>query len=126
MVANTLENRLLNLGFKIPENFENMDVNERLEALGLKLPLYPEGNNIFIHVKEFGENLAFVAGCGPELNGVLKYKGRVGIEVTLEQARECAVTCTLNFLRALQLHFGDLRKIKNFVKMTAYVACNYD
>jgi len=47
-------------------------------------------------------------------------------EVTMEQAKECAVDCTLNFLRALQLHFGDLDRIKQFVKMTVFVACDHD
>ena len=103
-----------------------MIIEKKLEEMGLTLPEYPEGQGVFDHVKEFGPNLAYVAGCGPEINGVLKYTGRVDKEVTMEQAKECAVDCTLNFLRALQLHFGDLDRIKQFVKMTVFVACDHD
>ena len=103
-----------------------MDVNQRLKELGLKLPERPEGGGTYAHVKEFGLNLAYVAGCGPELDGQQKYTGRVGIEVTVEQAQQCAADCMLNTLRALQLHFGDLNRIKSFVKMTAFVVCEHD
>ena len=103
-----------------------MIIEKKLEEMGLTLPEYPEGQGVFDHVKEFGPNLAYVAGCGPEINGVLKYTGRVDKEVTMEQAKKCAVDCTLNFLRALQLHFGDLDRIKQFVKMTVFVACDHD
>ena len=71
-----------------------MIIEKKLEEMGLTLPEYPEGQGVFDHVKEFGPNLAYVAGCGPEINGVLKYTGRVDKEVTMEQAKECAVDCT--------------------------------
>ena len=54
-----------------------MIIEKKLEEMGLTLPEYPEGQGVFDHVKEFGPNLAYVAGCGPEINGVLKYTGRV-------------------------------------------------
>ena len=48
-----------------------MIIEKKLEEMGLTLPEYPEGQGVFDHVKEFGPNLAYVAGCGPEINGVL-------------------------------------------------------
>ena len=44
-------------------------------------------------------------------------------EITLEEARECAVDCTLNILRALEQDLGSLDRVESFVKMTVFVAC---
>ena len=103
-----------------------MDVNQKLKELGITLPAQPEGGGTYAHVKEFGEKLAYVAGCGPELDGKQNWTGRVGIEVTVEQAQQCAEDCVKNILRALQLKFGDLSRIKSFVKMTVFVVCEHD
>ena len=53
-----------------------MIIEKKLEEMGLTLPEYPEGQGVFDHVKEFGPNLAYVAGCGPEINGVLHWPCR--------------------------------------------------
>lgn len=103
-----------------------MKIGEKLTGMGLSLPAAPEGGGSYLHVKPLGRDLVYVSGCGPELDGVLKYTGRVGAEVTVEQARACAVDCTLNLLRALELYLGDLDRVKSFVKMTAFVACPHD
>lgn len=103
-----------------------MTVKESLKELGLTLPEQPEGGGTYAHVKQFGANLAYVAGCGPELDGKQKYTGRVGVEVSVEQGQECARDCVLNILRALELHLGDLDRVKSFVKMTAFVVCESD
>ena len=103
-----------------------MDVYQRMKELGVKLPEQPEGGGTYAHVKAFGGNLAYVAGCGPELDGKQNYTGRVGIEVTVEQGQQCAADCVRNILRALELFTGDLNRVKSFVKMTAFVVCEPD
>ncbi|RGY98680.1 RidA family protein [Clostridium sp. AM58-1XD] len=102
------------------------DINHLLNELGIVLPEQPEGTGVFNHVTPFGDHLIYVAGCGPEINGELKYKGRVGVEVTMDQARECAADCVKNILCALKIYTGDLNKVKKFVKMNAYICCNHD
>ena len=100
-----------------------MNVREKLNLLGFTLPKKPEGGGSYAHTKALGENLLYVAGCGPELDGVQRCSGQVGVEVTLEEARECAVDCTLNILRALEQDLGSLDRVESFVKMTVFVAC---
>lgn len=102
---------------------ENGAVEQKLRELGYALPARPEGGGSYVHVKEFGDGLAYVSGCGPELDGALAFRGQVGAEVSLEEARQCAVHCVLNVLSALKLHLGSLDRVKNFVKMTVFVAC---
>ena len=100
-----------------------MKVEQRLQELGLALPLAPEGGQTYTHFKAFGEHLVFVAGCGPELDGKMAFSGRIGVDVTIEQGKICARDCILNVLCALKQEFGDLDRIRSFLKMTVYVAC---
>ena len=103
-----------------------MHIEEKLEQMGMELPNAPEGGEGYVHVKEFGDKLVYVSGCGPEINGKTDYHGRVGKEVTFEQAQECAVNCTLNILCALKQKYDNLDRIKSFVKMLAFVTCDHD
>ena len=63
-----------------------MNVREKLNLLGFTLPKKPEGGGSYAHTKALGENLLYVAGCGPELDGVQRCSGQVGVEVALEEA----------------------------------------
>ena len=100
-----------------------MRIENKLKELGLSLPEAPEGGGTYGHVRLFDGKLAFVAGCGPELDSRMAFRGRAGVEVTIEEGRLCARDCILNTLRALQLALGDLDRVKRFLKMTVYVAC---
>ena len=65
----------------------------------------------------------FVAGQIPATeDGGLLHTGKVGGEVTLEQAQDCARQCILNMLSAVQAFTGDLDKVKNVVKVQAFVS----
>ena len=57
---------------------ENGAVEQKLRELGYALPARPEGGGSYVHVKEFGDGLAYVSGCGPELDGELAFRGQVG------------------------------------------------
>ena len=103
-----------------------MLIEKRLEELGLALPERPEGGGIYSQVKKYGDGLIFIAGCGPTLDGVKKYVGRVGCELTLEEGREAARDCMLNILASVKDSVGDLDHISDFLKMTVYVACGPD
>lgn len=98
-----------------------MSIEEKLAALGLVLPAppTPEGNYVpWVQV----ERLLYVGGNVGGLNGErLKYVGRVGAEVTLEQAYEMARCCALNHLAAMKAALGDLERIERVVKVTGYV-----
>ena len=48
--------------------------------------------------------------------------GRVGIDVTVEEAQHAAEVCMLNTLGALEAYLGDLNKVKKAVKILGFVA----
>jgi len=99
-----------------------MCVYEKLKELDVTLPKAPPRGGVFTPVKQFGGKLAYVSGCGPDLNGELFKKGKLGTEVTLEEGREAAKCCALNILTLIHEAIGDLNQIKTIGKMLAFVA----
>ena len=99
-----------------------MCVYEKLKELQIELPKRPAKAGVFVFVKEFGQNLAYVSGCGPDINGVMFQKGKLGQELTLEEGQEAARNCALNMLTLMEDHLGDLNSIKSVVKVLGFVA----
>jgi enamine deaminase RidA (YjgF/YER057c/UK114 family) len=56
------------------------------------------------------------------VEGKPRAKGVVGLQVDLDEARECARICAINMLAVLKDALGDLDRIKRIVKLTGYVA----
>jgi len=101
-----------------------MDVYEKIKELGISLPKAPAKGGVYAPVKEFGSGLVYVSGCGPNINGQIK--GKLGKEFSIEQGQEFAKNCMLNVLAVLEANIGDLRKIKNCVKILTLVASAED
>ncbi len=99
-----------------------MSIEEKLTALGIKLPLPPKPEANYIPCVQV-ENLLFVGGNIGGLNGQpLKHVGKVGDSVTIEQAYEMARRCALNHLAIIKAALGDFDRVERFVKLTGYVA----
>ena len=92
---------------------------EKIKELGYELPQMSPPKAMYIPVKQLGCAL-FVSGQIPSYKGKL-YVGKVGGEVSLEEAQEAARACILNALAALKDYLGDLDRIKNIVKVQAFV-----
>jgi enamine deaminase RidA (YjgF/YER057c/UK114 family) len=73
-------------------------------------------------------NLAFVSGQIAVENNKqskdVKYKGKVGQDITIEDARKAAELCVINCLIQLKGALKDLDKIKKIVKLSGYVNCD--
>lgn len=98
-----------------------MQAENRLAELGYTLPVAAAPAAAYVPVKQVG-GLVFTAGQIPTRDGALAYRGKVGQDLTLEGAQEAAVLCTLNLLAALKAHLGDLDKIRQVVKLQAFVS----
>lgn len=98
-----------------------MEIENKLSALGLALPNVPKPVANYIGFVQVG-NLLFVGGNIGRINGQpLKYVGKVGDQVSLEQAYELARCCTLNHLALIKAALGDLDQVRRIVKVTGYV-----
>jgi len=101
-----------------------MDVYQNMEALGIILPEAPKPAGLYEPTVRFANNLLCVSGITPRVGGVMLNPGKVGADVSLEQAKESARQCVLNMLAVLQRDLEDLNRIKKVVKILGFVACD--
>ena len=71
-------------------------------------------------------NHVFTSGQLPMREGQLITTGKVGGEVTTEEAVECARQCALNALAAVRAEIGELSAVKRIVKVVVFVASTPD
>jgi enamine deaminase RidA (YjgF/YER057c/UK114 family) len=95
--------------------------SRRLADLGLSLPTTPAPLAAYVPAVRF-EDLVYTAGQLPLVNGTLRAVGKVGAEVSIEDAAECARIAALNGLAAVADLTGDLDVIRRIVKVVVYVA----
>ncbi|HEY3303420.1 MAG TPA: RidA family protein [Candidatus Binatia bacterium] len=97
-------------------------IETKLSALGFELPQPPTPAANYIPFVRVGD-LLFIGGNIGRLNGQPpKYTGKVGGEVTLEQAYEMARDCALNHLAIMKAALRSLDRVKRIVKVLGYVA----
>jgi enamine deaminase RidA (YjgF/YER057c/UK114 family) len=100
-------------------------VTARLAELGLKLPAVVPPLAAYQPAVRSGAYV-FTAGQLPLVDGKLPATGKVGAEVTAEQAKELARICALNALAAVHSVIGDLDRIARVVKVVGFVASTPD
>jgi len=98
---------------------------ERLAELGLSVPDVAAPVAAYVPAVRSG-NHVFTSGQLPMRSGQLITTGKVGGEVTQEEAVECARQCGLNALAAIRAELGDLSQVKRVVKVVAFVASTPD
>lgn len=96
-------------------------VEARLAELGLTLPAVAAPLAAYVPAVRSGRYV-FTAGQLPLVEGKLPLTGKVGAEVTAEEAKELARTAALNGLAAVKSVVGDLDLVKRVVKVTGFVA----
>ncbi|MGE5292215.1 MAG: RidA family protein [Micromonosporaceae bacterium] len=94
---------------------------ERLTGLGLKLPEVAAPLAAYVPAVRTGPYV-YTSGQVPLADGRLLATGKVGAEVTVEQAKHLARTCALNALAAAASVCGGLSAIRRVVKVTGFVA----
>ena len=96
-----------------------MSVKEKLAALGLTLPTAAAPVAAYVPAVKTG-NLVFTAGQLPVVDGKLVLTGKVGSDVTPEDAKKMAEICALNALAAISL-VVDIDQIEKIVKVGGFV-----
>lgn len=97
------------------------EIEAKLETLGHRLPAVPEPAGAYIPAVRTG-NHVYTSGQVPFEDGELASSGKVGAEVSLEEAQAAARTCVLNALAALRAELGSLDRVARIVKLTVFVA----
>lgn len=100
--------------------------SRRLADLGIDLPVAaPAPIGAFCNVRRTG-NLLYVSGQGPVLHDGTLLRGKVGADVTAEQAREHARIVATNILGALRDAPGGLDAVTGVVKLLGLVNATPD
>jgi len=93
----------------------------RLAELGLTLPEVVPPLASYVPAVQSGE-FVFTSGQLPMVDGKLGLTGKVGAEVTAEEAKAQARICALNALAAVKSVNGDLARIERVFKVVGFVA----
>src|SRR3990170_7541776 len=102
-----------------------MSPEDKLKELGIELPEAPTPIGSYISALRTG-NLVFLSGILPLKHGKLIKQGKVGKDLSLDEAREEARTATINALSVLKAHVGSLDKVTRCVKIAGYIASSPD
>jgi enamine deaminase RidA (YjgF/YER057c/UK114 family) len=98
---------------------------DRLAELGLEVPEVAKPVAAYVPAVRSG-NLVFTSGQLPMRSGELMQTGKVGGDVSSDEAVECAQQCALNAIAAVKAELGDLGLVKRVVKVVAFVASTPD
>lgn len=97
-----------------------MSWSQRLTELGIELPSVATPAGAYVPAVRTG-SLVYTAGQVPIVEGALAASGKVGAEVTAEQAHGHARTCGLNALAAVH-HLAGIDSLVRIVKVVGFVA----
>jgi len=86
----------------------------------LELPEVPKPVAEYVPAKRVGD-LVYVSGQGPIRDGKPIYVGRVGAEVSPEDAYKAAQLCALNCLAAVKSLVGSLDAVEEIVQVRGFV-----
>ena len=96
-----------------------MSIKEKLAEIGLTLPVAAVPVAAYVPAVKTG-NLVFTAGQLPIVDGKVVITGKVGAEVTPEQAKDMAQICALNALAAISL-VADIDQIERIIRVGGFV-----
>jgi len=96
-----------------------MSIKSKLAELGLTLPVAAAPVAAYVPAVRTG-NLVFTAGQLPLVDGKIPFIGKVGSDVTPEQAKDMAQICALNALAAISL-VADIDQIEKVVRVGGFV-----
>lgn len=96
-------------------------IEARLAELGLALPAVAAPVAAYVPAVTSG-NHVYTSGQLPFVDGKLSASGKVGAEVSAEEAKALAATCILNAIAAVKSVIGDLDRVTRIVKVVGFVA----
>lgn len=102
-----------------------MSAEARLRELNLTLPDPPAPVAAYVPVVRTG-NLLFTSGNGPWEDGTMKYSGKLGRDLTVEEGYEAARLVMLNLLSVIRAELGTLDHVERIVKVRGFIASGRD
>ena len=88
----------------------------RLKELGINLPHPPTPLGAYVEAVQSG-NLLFLSGTLPVEEGVPKFLGRIGADLSIEDGRRAVRLTALNALALAREHLGSLDRVTRVVRL---------
>ncbi|MCL5981538.1 MAG: RidA family protein, partial [Firmicutes bacterium] len=98
-----------------------MSIEEKLKLMGLSVPQAPTPVGAYVPAVRVGK-LLFTSGQLPLVDGVLRYHGKIGVELTEAEGYEAARICAINALAAIKT-VVELSSVRQIIKVTGFVNC---
>ena len=95
---------------------------ERLRALGIELPPAAAAVGDYAPTVTTG-NLLMTSGQLPWIAGDLKFKGKIGKELNVEQGYQAFRLSALNAIAQLRAALGSLNRVKQIVRLEGTMGC---
>jgi len=97
-------------------------IEQKLQALNIELP--PSAAPVANYVPfVISGNIVVISGQLPFKDGKLQYLGKVGADVTIEQAQQAAKLCGIGVLSHLKAACnGNLNRVKRCVRLGVFVS----
>jgi enamine deaminase RidA (YjgF/YER057c/UK114 family) len=89
---------------------------ERLRNLGITLPRPPRPLGAYVEAVQ-ARNLLFLSGTLPVEEGTLKFAGRIGRELSVEEGCRATRLAALNALALAKGHLGSLDRVSRVVRL---------
>lgn len=99
----------------------SFEIEKTLEALGFRLPEVGKPLGTYQQSVRTG-NLLIISGKLPKESGRLKYPGKIGREVTVEEGKDAARLAALSILATAKQAVEDLDRVRRVVEIVGYVA----
>lgn len=96
-------------------------VETRLSEMGLTLPDVATPLAAYVPAVQSGDHV-YTSGQLPLVDGALPLRGKVGSDLTADEAADLARVCVLNALAAVKAQIGTLDRISRIVKVVGFVA----
>ena len=101
-------------------------VDARLAELGIEVPEAAAPVANYVGYVQTG-NLVFISGQVPIKDGKFQYQGKLGENMSVEDAQAAAKLCAINIIaQAKAACGGDLDRVKRVVKLTGFVNSTLD
>src|SRR5580704_13894127 len=98
---------------------------QKLVELGIQLPAPPEPFCFYAEAVQTG-NLLFLTGMLPTEGRNAKFVGRLGAELSVEEARGAARLAAINGLAVAREYLGSLDRVTRIVRLGVSVATSGD
>ena len=98
-----------------------MSYEAKIKELGIEIPVPGKPSFSYIPGLLTDDGYVYVSGQLPMINGQLKYKGKVGVDLSEEEGYQAAKICVINGLGVVKSLIGSLDNVERIVEVNGFV-----